>query len=385
MSGGDSSSSAANKPRWNGTTRVQYDDDIPPPPPSQNATIRASPSRPSIMDQVFRPLSPPEGRRSTSRAESRPGTSQSRHTPWNSVSTIDHSTSHPPRTPSRAPSRSGARTPNGHYGTTPRTRPQTPSHIPAPVSFMNGSRSPSRAASESDYDPEVPTTIMQRAFTPSFDPKTPDGIKRRRPSESLIPVPKLNITSNSRPGTALSMSNSHRSGSPSLSQDGTGRKSPRESPSAWRTKDSPSGRAGARSQTPEAMLRSRALHLPLYLEGHTPGGSNTSPGQSSGATPNTKARINAPSSFKGEPKTLVFGPGPGNAGTSGAGTSARPSSRTTSRNASYGFGRMTPTLDGPLQPYVSTKTDELDVEVGKIVNGMAHGFLLVSILLLISY
>lgn len=221
---------------------------------------------------------------------------------------------------------------------------------------------------------------MQRAFTPSFDSKTLEATKRRRPSESLIPVPKLNVTSNSRPGTALSMSYSHHSGSPSQSVDGTGRKSPRESPSAWRSKDSPSNpfnkdssppaRAGARSQTPEAMLRSRALHLPVYLEGNN---ASPSPGASN-ATPGTKARQNAPSSFKGEAKTLVFGPGPSNSGANGTSAGARPSSRTTSRNASYGFGRMTPSLDGA-PPYVAVKTDELDVEVAKVVNGMAHGFL----------
>lgn len=373
MSGGDTSSSAASKPKWTSSTKIQYDDNLPPPPASQNATIRASPSRPSIVDQVFRPLSPPEGGRSTSRADSRPGTSQGRYTARHS---LDQSISGAPRVPSRAPSRSGARTPSGHYGTSPRTRPTTPSHIPAPVSYTNGARSPSRAASESDYEPEIPTTLMQRAFTPSF---ASEGPKRRRPSESLIPVPKLNVTSNSRPGTALSMSYSHRSGSPAQS-DGTGRKSPRESPSAWKTKDSPSnpftkdssspGRAGARSQTPEAMLRSRALHLPLYMDGNTPGGATTTPG--------SKARGNAPSSFKGEPKTLVFGPGPSNNNNASNGPISpgqRPSSRSASRNASYGFGRMTPSLDGPLQPYVPVKTDELDVEVANVVNGMAHGFL----------
>jgi hypothetical protein len=164
-----------------------------------------------------------------------------------------------------------------------------------------------------------------------------------------------------------------------MSNDGNGRKSP----SAWKnakdsspnpfTKDSsPGGRAGARSQTPEAMLRARALHLPLYLDGQGPGNSGT-PG-SSNATPGTKARVNAPSSFKTDARTLVFGPGPNGAGANGSGTSGKPPSRPASRNNSYGFGRMTPSLDGPL-PYVAAKTDELDVEVAKVVNGMAHGFL----------
>ncbi|CAG8747283.1 17303_t:CDS:1, partial [Acaulospora colombiana] len=318
------------------------------------------------------------GRRSLSRSEFRPPSSQARHTPWNSVSGVDYKgASTPSRPPSRSQSRAGARTPNGMYGTNPRTRPQTPSHIPAPVSYFNLARSPSRAASESDLDDmEFPTSLMQRAFTPSADRgfATPDPGRKRRPSNSLIPVPTLNITSNSRPGTALSM-NDHRSGSPS--QDGHGRRSPRESPSAWKEgsvfKESPSnpykdsspsaGRAGARSQTPEAMLRSRAMQTPVYLDNSSPNEKN--------ATPSGRPRASAPSSFKGDGKTLVFGPG----GSGNPNEGGRGPSRPTSRSANYGFGRMTPGLDGPGPTYIPAKTDELDVEVANVVNGMPHGFL----------
>lgn len=378
LSGGDTSASSSSKPRWNASTKVDNDAPLPPLPPSQNATIRATPSRPSIVNQVFRPLSP-EGRRSLSRTENRPPTSQGKYTPRSSVDI--HSPTTPSRPGSRAQSRAGARTPNGGvYGTSPRTRPVTPSHIPAPVSYFN-KRSPSRAGSESDMDDEeLPTTLMQRAFTPSAtrDLKTPENPHRRRPSNSMIPVPKLNVTSGSRPGTSMSM---NRSGSPANSHEG-GRMSPRESPSAWRNspavrdttstpyKESPPTRAGARSQTPESMLRARAMQMPGYVESPSP---NSGPSGAS-ATPGTKPRPSAPSSFKGEGRTLVFGPGNGNPSSGANGTPGRPQSRSASRLNSYGFGRMTPTLDAPGQVYVPVRTDELDVEVANVINGMAHGF-----------
>jgi hypothetical protein len=265
----------------------------------------------------------------------------------------------------------------------------TPSHIPAPVSFTNG-RSPSRAASESDDEEDgFPTSIMQRAFSPSGGGRRTPEPKKRRPSNSMIPVPKLNVTSNSRPGTAMSMGWTDRSISPSLSAGGaSGRKSPKESPSAWRapgvsSQDSPSdlrkdavlsGRAGARSQTPEAMLRARA-GLSGYLETPSSSDKGGSPSPNANATPATKSKVGAPSSFKVEGRTLVFGPGGGSAG-AGATANGRPPSRPGSRSTNYGFGRMTPTLDGTFgTPYVPVKTDELDVEVARVVNGMPHGFL----------
>ena len=387
-SGGDASASSSNKPRWSYSTKVEHE----PAPASRNATIRATPRRPSIVDQVFRPMTPTESpgehRRSLSRAaeRERPATSMARHTAWHSLSSaMDMETT---QTPARAGSRAGTRTPSsGWYGAAPRTRPVTPSHIPAPVSFTNG-RSPSRAASESDDEDGFPTSIMQRAFSPvsgDIGRKTPEP-KKRRPSNSMIPVPKLNVTSNSRPGTAMSMGWTDRSISPSLSAGAaSGRKSPKESPSAWRvpgaggtgSQESPSdlrkdavlaARAGARSQTPEAMLRARA-GLSGYMETPSP-----SEKGAPSSTPATKAKGGAPSSFKVEGRTLVFGPGGAGAGSSNS--NGRPPSRPGSRSTSYGFGRMTPTLDGALgAPYVPVKTDELDVEVARVVNGMPHGFL----------
>lgn len=399
MSGGDTSASGSSKPRWSYSTKVEHE----PVPASRNATIRATPRRPSIVDQLFRPLTPTESpgehRRSLSRAaeRERPATSMARHTPWHSLSSgMDMDT----QTPARAGSRAGTRTPSsGWYGTAPRTRPVTPSHIPAPVSFTNG-RSPSRAASASASDDDdeeeeegFPTSIMQRAFSPSGGGgggrKTPEP-KKRRPSNSMIPVPKLNVTSNSRPGTAMSMGWTDRSISPSLSAGAaSGRKSPKNSPSpsAWRApgsaggiQESPSdlrkdavlsaGRAGARSQTPEAMLRARA-GLSGYLETSSSSGS---PSSNANATPATKAKVGVPSSFKPEGRTLVFGPGGGSGANANA--NGRPPSRPGSRSTSYGFGRMSPTSDGAFgAPYVPVKTDELDVEVARVVNGMPHGFL----------
>ncbi|KAG8848058.1 putative zinc transporter msc2, partial [Serendipita sp. 405] len=222
---------------------------------------------------------------------------------------------------------------------------------------------------------------MQRAMESlGQGSKTPDEkMRQRRQSNSMIPVPKLNITSGSRPGTALSMAS--RSGSPL--QPGDMQKNPKESPSAWKRlsvpqdspsnpfKDTPGGRAGARSQTPESMLRARTMQIPLYLENTSPGTSGGSP-SSPHLTPGSKVR-NAPSSYKGDGRTLVSSPGSNSAG--GDGNAGRPPSRSISRLNSYGFGRMTPSLETPNHVYVPAKTDELDVEVAKIVNGMAHGFL----------
>jgi hypothetical protein len=111
------------------------------------------------------------------------------------------------------------------------------------------------------------------------------------------------------------------------------------------------------------MLRSRAMQTPVYLD-------NSSLNDKS-STPAGRRVSNAPSSFKSEGKTLVFGPG----GNGNPNDGARGPSRPTSRSASYGFGRMTPGLDGPGPTYIPTKTDELDVEVANVVNGMPHGFL----------
>ncbi|KAG8811681.1 hypothetical protein FRC17_002354, partial [Serendipita sp. 399] len=363
MSGGDTSASGSSKPRWNSSTKVEHQSG--PLPPSQNATIRATPAsgRQSIFSHVFRPLSPSspnEERRSLSRSESRPPTSQGKHKTFSSVSTVDlngnngnvNGNATPQRPRSRAASRAGARTPSGGmYGTTPRTRPVTPSHIPAPISYLGMGRSPSRAASDNDWEDELPTSLMQRVEAVDREMRaSPDGgggggLKQRRMSNSMIPVPKLNVTSGSRPGTALSMAGAaSRSSSPQNSLAEAQRNAnAKESPSAWKRlsipQDSPSnpfkdrdspaaagaGRAGARSQTPEAMLRARALQMPLYLENPSPGGGGSgSPSSSSHLTPGGSkvSRANAPSSFKGEAgRTLVFSPG-----SSGADAAGRPPS-----------------------------------------------------------
>lgn len=109
-----------------------------------------------------------------------------------------------------------------------------------------------------------------------------------------------------------------------------------------------------------------------FLETPSPGEKATGGSPASGSTSASKSKFGGPSSFKGEGRTLVFGPG-GAGSTSGG---ARPPSRPGSRSNSYGFGRMTPTIDGGMgAQYIPVKTDELDVEVASIVNGMPHGFL----------
>jgi hypothetical protein len=128
------------------------------------------------------------------------------------------------------------------------------------------------------------------------------------------------------------------------------------------------------------MLRARAMQMPVFLDneadsykatyGHNAKaqGNGIMKPQNGTTTGSARSRqsVGAPSSFKGEKgdgKTLTFGPG-----------GDSPDSRSPSRSGSRLGRSMTP-LDGPLQPYVPVKTDELDVEVAKILNGMAHGFL----------
>jgi len=343
------------KPKWNASTKVEET--------AQSATIKASPRRPSISSgNPFRPTTP-------STPGSRPPSSMARH---NASTSLSVPTS-PPVIPPRSLSRSGARTPSNQYYTTPRSRPQTPSSIPGPNlrSAIGGNgRSPSPT------DSEPPTSLMQRALSPNGTTSPTRALsptdssrmtpvaRQRRPSNSMIPVPKMNLNPGSRPGSSLS-----RSASPAYSYEGA------PSPA-------PGSRFGARSQTPESMLRARALQMPIYMG--APGGSpesiDKSPPRPPSATPSRvsisrqNSNLSAPSSFPGMARTLVSGLGSSfrravepKSPTSGS----RPGSRATD----YG-GTTTPSLEGPpANVYVPTKTDELDMEVARVVNGMAHGFL----------
>ncbi|EDR14569.1 uncharacterized protein LACBIDRAFT_305294 [Laccaria bicolor S238N-H82] len=223
---------SASKQRWNSSTKVE--------PEERSNTIKATPPRrpPSstgtygFSDDI--PPVPPLGtpyRRSMSR------TSMASSRPWSpltsSISTTQSSSQHVPlhipNFGSRAPTPSRAITPS----TTPRRRPKTPSHIPAPSRTL---RSFSGTQSESGWDDE---DSFQRSFSPAFSTSalsstSPRGHPPRPPSRSMIPVPAVHLSSPSRPST--SMSSYSRSESPPMALKGS----------------------AIQAQTPESALRSRA-------------------------------------------------------------------------------------------------------------------------------
>lgn len=160
--------------------------------------------------------------------------------------------------------------------------------------------------------------------------QTPSGHPPRPPSRSMIPVPSVQISGASRPGSAMSH---------------------------YRPDSSMSFRGSVmRSQTPDGGLVLRMAMTPR------PGG----------VTPRLP-----PSSFKesggggggggsgtNTPRT------PGGASSSGTGGS-RPSSRAGAATPSHQYEGT------PLHVYVpASMKDPLDVEVARIVNGLAHGLLI---------
>ena len=125
--------------------------------------------------------------------------------PWSpvtsSVSTAHSSTNQPLASLYRPPSRSLA--PPLPIPITPRSRPKTPSHIPRPSQshFRSMSASPSPGGGWDDED--GPTSMMQRAFSPTRS-QTPSGHPPRPPSRSMIPLPSVQISGASRPSSAMS-------------------------------------------------------------------------------------------------------------------------------------------------------------------------------------
>ncbi|KAI0923920.1 hypothetical protein AcW1_006736 [Taiwanofungus camphoratus] len=230
-------STLKSRPAWNSSTKVEPEDRaLTAKPsgqrrPSVTAVYRSSDDTPSVP-----PLYP-----SYNRSVSRSSMASSR--PWSpvtsSVSTAQSSTpavsmyrppsrSHTPGGLSmfRPPSR--AQTP-GNTLTSPRTRPKTPSHIPAPsrsqLMFMSSS------LSDAGWD-DPNSSILQRAFSPTYSrAMTPGGstTPARPPSRSMIPIPSVHISSASRPSSAMSQ---------------------------YRPESSMSFRASAgRARTPEGLLR----------------------------------------------------------------------------------------------------------------------------------
>ncbi|KAI8996439.1 hypothetical protein BD414DRAFT_455164 [Trametes punicea] len=191
----EANTTVKSRPAWNISTRVEQED--------KTGTIKKSPRRPSISglprsssDDI--PPVPPLYKRSLSRS------SMASSRPWSpvtsSVSTAQSSTT--PFSVYRPPSRSHTPGPPSavpNATISPRARPKTPSHIPAP--------SKSHFRSMSAAGDVSPTSLMQRAMSPSraLSPtQSVTGIPMRPPSRSMIPIPSVHVSSASRPGTAMS-------------------------------------------------------------------------------------------------------------------------------------------------------------------------------------
>lgn len=334
-------SPAPSKLPWNASTKIE---------PEERPAQARRPSNVGMYSRPDIPLSP--GGSPYKRSLSRSSMASSR--PWSpvtsSVSTAPSSNTPVPfqRPPSRTQYQTFQRPPSRSQtpstANTLRSGPKTPSHIPTPN--RGHYRSPSGNHSEAGWDDdENPTTLMQRAFSPtntamSSPPRseTPGGTRLPGPrpqSRSMIPAPTFYFSSPSRPGSAMS---DYRPESPTQSTASSFRSS------------------AIRAQTPEALLRSRAQQVPFY-QGHqqSPSQSQSSSSQNSApvvktARPSLGHKV-PPSSFRD-----------GNASRA----PSRPSSRA---------GAATPSGDGaPAFLYTpGNQKDPLDVEVAAIVNGIAHG------------
>ncbi|KDQ61744.1 hypothetical protein JAAARDRAFT_31221 [Jaapia argillacea MUCL 33604] len=305
-----------NRPVWNSSTKVE--------PPERPATLKSR--RPSAAGLYGPPGGPPPTSANGSpykRSLSRSSMGSSR--PWSPVtSSISTAPSSNPSIPPMPFFRPPSRSQDSRLSvSSPRSRPKTPSQIPAPK------KSTSPSSSDDDWDDEDnPTTLMQRAFSPgpststSFSSissqrsQTPNGTHipaPRPPSRSMIPLPSFQVSTPSRPGTAMS---DYRPGS------------------------SMSFRSSAlRAQTPESSLRERAQQI-ARMAAPTP-------------RPSVLHKM-PPSSFKDStmPRTPV----------------SRPSSRTAGPD---------PAVDqNPVYLYVpSNPKDPLEAEVASIVNSIPHGLL----------
>ena len=343
------------KQPWNSSTRIEPEER---PPRS---------SRPSTASIYGRSDLPPLSNNSSPYQRSASRSSMASSRPWSpvtsSISTAPSSSTHLPfhRPPSRThqsgsasvfvrpPSRS--HTPTFALSTntsaTPRSRPKTPSHIPAPSSAKGGHWRSQSEAGWRDDDDENPTTIMQRAFSPTFSTsggisplparsETPGGTRLpgpRPPSRSMIPAPIFQFSSPSRPASAMS---DYPSEAPTVESNS----------SSFRS-------AATRAQTPEAMLRARVQQIPFYQSpSHSPGSGSISGSGYNIKTIRPHSKL-PPSSFRD-------------------GSSTRSPSRSGSR-----AGAATPSMEGNPNHYTpASAKDPLDAEVARILNSVAHGLLI---------
>ncbi|KAJ3763836.1 hypothetical protein EV360DRAFT_32816 [Lentinula raphanica] len=309
----------SNKTPWNSSTKVEPGSTIKATPPKRAPSAAGLYGDTSYASSAMN-LGGGTSRRSVSRlsmASSRPWSPVTSSVSTNQSSLALHRPHPLPppiplsfRPPSRAQTPSRARTP-GLTATTPRPRPKTPSHIPVPSDKLKS------LAGRSDAGWDDDDSVSGRAFSPTQSvTSTPGGgHPPRPPSRSMIPVPTLNFSSPSRPGSSMSFR--ARSESPSLTFKAH----------------------AARSQTPESALKARAQQVPVYQ----------------GTLGRSSARPSLP------PSSFRDGP------------TSRAPSRSTSR-----AGAFTPSeMSGlPIHEYVpGNPKDPLDAEVAFVVNSIAHGLL----------
>ncbi|OAX36139.1 hypothetical protein K503DRAFT_772812 [Rhizopogon vinicolor AM-OR11-026] len=302
------------KQPWNSSTKVES----PDPASTIKPTTPKRPNVKTVLSPDHVPLVPgTPSRRSISRC------SNASSRPWSPItSSVSTNPSIPHLPPIHPPSR--AQTPS--LGTVPRPRAKTPSHIPAPAMHW---RSVSARQPDTDDDEDL-TTLMQRAFAPpqhNASPSTarshtPNGTRippPRPPSRSLIPLPSVHVSCESRSSTTMSF---YRPESPL----------------------SPGTRF--RAQTPESTLKAKAQQIPFYT-----GAGNSAVRASARQVVAGKL---PPSSFRDSSTTRT------------------PSSRPGSRAGAY-----TPVERDPMHLYVpASDKDPLDVEVAAIVNAIPHGLLI---------
>ena len=313
-------------PRWNSSTKVEKEEPARP----RTLVKRTSTANLRSVSSNYPPVPPipstapvtPNQPRSMSRS------SFASSRPWSPITASNGSTTR--SSISRPPSRS--QSPGGFF-TNPRVRPKTPSHIPVPANWKGSS-----ASSDISLDdrPPLDSSIMQRisptrststtSGISSYDPyeraKTPLGTSiphPRPPSRSMIPVPKLQLQSASRPTSAMS-------------------------DYFDRPDTSMSFRSFAhRAQTPEATLRGRVQQLPYYHDN-----------VSFATPPNSARRLTRapPSSFRRESSVASSAVPP---------LPSRPGSRA---------GAYTPSFESrSMHTYIPANSkDPLDAEIANVAN-----------------
>ncbi|KZP01426.1 hypothetical protein CALVIDRAFT_551851 [Calocera viscosa TUFC12733] len=397
-------------PRWNSSTKVEYVEPKPQPDP---ATPRGTPgkARPIISNPI--PILPPgtttptANRRLSSMSSSRPPSrssivSQTPIRPTSNRVVSGPATSSAPRVPTvpttpgppTTPTRRRASTPNSHskhrsvsssrasspppvpplpasfmnrsvtpgLQQTPRPRPSSPSHIPIPANSNSRANTPVSVLhffGGMDDPDDPPTSLMQRALSPTFSTISSSGGDLRRSTISSSGGETRQLKSKRRESNSkLPIPTFQVSAEPPSPPDSNGR------PSL-----SPGSAASSiiRPQTPESTLKARASQMPFY---QTP---KQTPKRQSMTGSVTRPLLKAPpSSFRESASQSQSGRG---TPSSTAGTPSRPSSR---NGGSYDRSLFSPSLDeNPVPQYVPAGAkDPLDSEVAKTVNGLAHGFLI---------